>query len=93
MTGDPELASSMMRFMSRTDGRSRSWKNTPSLTSPRRQRDERVGARGRHVERLFDEDVQPGRAAAMPCSPCSPDGLPIATMSIGRCARNCSRSS
>ena len=32
MTGDPSWPSSMVRFMSRTEGRSRSWKKTPSLT-------------------------------------------------------------
>jgi hypothetical protein len=48
--------------------------------------DQRVDPRGGHVDRLLDQHVQALFRAAMPCSACTPDGLPITTMSSGRCA-------
>jgi hypothetical protein len=80
-----------MRLISTTAGRRRSWKNTPSLTPAVSQAAISSSAFATVMSIGFSTSTcRPRRAAAMPWSACSPDGLPIATMSIGRCARNSS---
>ena len=78
-----------MRLIRATSGRSRSWKNTPSLTPAAAHASISSSARRVVMSSGFsDSTCRPRRAAAIPCSACSPDGLPMATISIGRWARN-----
>src|SRR6266511_1954250 len=55
--------------------------------------DERICPRGCNVNRLFDEDVETTTCSRDALFCCNPEGLPIATMSIGLCSRKASKSS
>ncbi|PYR55898.1 MAG: hypothetical protein DMF85_18230 [Acidobacteria bacterium] len=76
-------------MISATSGFNRSWKNTPAFTSARSTSRINSSIRDVMMSCGFSTSTwKPLRTAAIACSAWTPDGLPIATMSIGRCARN-----
>jgi hypothetical protein len=94
ITGLPSSPSSSMRLISDDVGPQPILEEHAELHAGGRARvDQFVGARRRDVEGLLGEHVKAVARRRDSLLGVKPDGLPMATMSIGRWARNLSRSS